>query len=59
MRWAKSSLAGAAILGAGFLYYGARLAARRTNLLAKQLLMASIVYLPLVFALLMFDRTSN
>ena len=46
----------AAMLGAGFLYYGARLAARRTNVLAKQLLMASIVYLPLVFAVLMFDR---
>jgi protoheme IX farnesyltransferase len=50
-------LAGAAILGVGFLYYGARMAAARTNALAKQLLMASIVYLPLVFALLMFDRT--
>jgi heme O synthase-like polyprenyltransferase len=33
------------------------MAASRTNALAKQLLMASIVYLPLVFALLMFDRT--
>jgi len=52
-------LVGAGILGAGFLYYGARLAARRTNILAKQLLMASIVYLPLVLALLMFDRTRN
>jgi len=49
-------LVGAGILGMGFLYYGARMAARRTNVLAKQLLMASIVYLPLVFALLMFDR---
>ena len=46
----------AAMLGAGFLYYGARLAARRTNVLARQLLMASILYLPLVFAVLMFDR---
>ena len=52
----KVYLVGAGILGAGFLYYGARLAARRTNVLAKQLLMASIVYLPLVFALLMLDR---
>ena len=50
-------LVGAAILGTGFLYYGARMAAHRTNLLARQLLMASIIYLPLVFALLMFDRT--
>jgi protoheme IX farnesyltransferase len=52
-------LVGAGILGVGFLYYGARLAARRTNVLAKQLLMASIIYLPLVFALLMFDRTRH
>jgi len=50
-------LVGAGALGVGFLYYGARMAAARTNALAKQLLMASIVYLPLVFALLMFDRT--
>ena len=50
-------LVGAGILGAGFLYYGARMAAHRTNFLARQLLMASIIYLPLVFALLMFDRT--
>ena len=49
-------LVGAGILGAGFLYYGVRMAAQRTNVLAKQLLMASIVYLPLVFALLMLDR---
>ncbi len=48
--------AGAGILGLGFLYYSARLALRRTNAFARQLLMASIVYLPLVFALLMFDR---
>jgi len=33
------------------------MAARRTNVLAKQLLMASIVYLPLVLGLLMVDRT--
>jgi protoheme IX farnesyltransferase len=50
-------LVGAGILGGGFLYYGARLAARRTNVLAKQLLMASILYLPLVFILLMVDRS--
>ncbi|MGO8737178.1 MAG: heme o synthase [Terriglobia bacterium] len=50
-------LIGAGILGAGFLYYGARMAAQRTNALAKQLLMASILYLPAVLVLLMFDRT--
>jgi heme o synthase len=55
----KVYLVGAGILGVGFLYYGARLAAERTNFLAKQLLMASIIYLPLVFALLMFDRAGH
>jgi protoheme IX farnesyltransferase len=49
-------LVGAGLMGLAFFYYGARMAARRTNVLAKQLLMASIVYLPLVFGLLMFDR---
>jgi len=49
-------LVGAGILGAGFLYYGVRMARTRSNALARQLLMASITYLPLVFALLMFDR---
>jgi protoheme IX farnesyltransferase len=52
----KVYLVGAAILGAGFLYYGVRMAARRTNVLARQLLMASIIYLPLVLTLLMVDR---
>jgi heme o synthase len=52
-------LAGASILGVGFLFCGARMAMQRTNILAKQLLMASIVYLPLVFALLMLDRNRN
>jgi len=52
----KVYLVGAGMLGVGFLYYGARLATRRTNVLAKQLLLASIVYLPLVFGLLMLDR---
>jgi heme o synthase len=49
-------LVGAGILGAGFLYCGVRMAVRRTNVLARQLLMASIVHLPLVLALLMFDQ---
>jgi len=49
-------LVGAGILGSAFFYCGARLAALRTNTLAKQLLLASIAYLPLVFALLMVDK---
>ena len=39
------------ILSSGYLYYGARLAFRKSNVAARQLLMASIIYLPLVFFL--------
>ena len=49
-------LVGAGICGLLFLICGIRWAASRTNALARQLLMASIVYLPLVFALLMLDK---
>ncbi len=49
-------LVGAGICGLLFLYCGIRWAMSRTNVLARQLLMASILYLPLVFALLMFDK---
>jgi protoheme IX farnesyltransferase len=49
-------LGGAGILGVGFLYYGVRMAGARSSAPARELLMASIAYLPLVFALLMFDR---
>lgn len=47
---------GALVLGLMYLHSSARLAMARTNVLAKRLLMASIVYLPLVFALLMLDK---
>jgi len=50
-------LVGSGVLGLGFFYYAARWAAARTNVFARQLLAASIVYLPLVFTLLMLDRT--
>lgn len=48
---------GAFILGLGFLNYGARLAVARSNAGAKRLLMASVAYLPLVFALILLDRS--
>ena len=51
-------LLGALILGSGLLYYGVRLARQRSNSLARQLLMASVVYLPVVFALLILDKVS-
>jgi protoheme IX farnesyltransferase len=49
-------LAGAICLGSIFLYYSARFAFRRSNVAARQLLAASIVYLPLDFILMMLDK---
>src|SRR5437016_3325316 len=49
-------LIGALLLGSGFFYYGARLALRRSNVIARRLLFASIVYLPLVFVLMVLDK---
>ncbi len=48
---------GTLALGLGFLYHGARLAFSRSNALARRLVLASVVYLPLVFALMMFDKS--
>jgi len=44
------------MLGAGFLYYGVRFAFRRSNVAARQLLVASIIYLPVVFALMTLNK---
>jgi protoheme IX farnesyltransferase len=49
---------GALMLGLAFLHAGARLAAGKSTALARRLLMASIIYLPLVFALMMLDRAA-
>jgi protoheme IX farnesyltransferase len=48
--------AGAALLGLAFLYCAARLALHRSNVIARQLLLASIIYLPSVFLLMLLDR---
>ena len=51
----KASIAysiGAVLLGAGFLYYGARFAFRKSNYSARQLLAASITYLPSLLLLM-------
>jgi protoheme IX farnesyltransferase len=53
----KAYLVGALVLGFGFLHYGMRLALHRSNSLARRLVLASVVYLPLVFALMMVDKT--
>lgn len=49
-------LAGAVVLGGVFLYYSTRFACQRSTGSARQLLLASIVYLPALFALLAMDK---
>lgn len=58
----RTYLAGAFVLSAAFLYYGVRLALRRlppadgrTKKPARHLLLASLLYLPLLFALMMLN----
>ena len=48
--------AGALVLGAVFLYHAARFALQRSVACARQLLFASILYLPVLFALLALDK---
>jgi heme o synthase len=47
---------GALILGGCFLYYGIRVALERTTFRAQQVLLASVVYLPLIMGMLVLDR---
>jgi protoheme IX farnesyltransferase len=49
-------LVGALVLGGYFLYCGIRVAMERTNVRARQVLMASVIYLPLIMGLLVLDR---
>jgi protoheme IX farnesyltransferase len=51
-------LLGAVALGGYFLLHGARLARSRTNALARRLVLASVIYLPLIFSLMMLDKGS-
>jgi protoheme IX farnesyltransferase len=46
----------ALVLGAGFIYRADQLAVHQSNATARQLLTASIVYLPLIFIVLVLDR---
>ena len=46
----------ACIASAVYVYYSGRLAFERSNLAAKRLLMVSIIYAPLAFCLIMFDK---
>ncbi len=49
--------AGAFLFGLSFLYFGVRLARRRSLVEARRLLHASVIYLPLLYGLLLLDRT--
>lgn len=51
-------LFGALIVGLAFSGFGMRLAITRSRALARRVLLASVLYLPLVFGLLMLDKTS-
>ena len=50
---------GASLVGLAFLFCGARLAHSRSNALARRLVLASVIYLPLLFALMMVDKIST
>ena len=47
---------GALLLSGCFVYYAARLAFLRNNAVARRLLLASILYLPVVFALMVLNK---
>jgi heme o synthase len=49
-------LVGATILGLAFLYFSARAALVRTSWQARRLLLASVVYLPILFGLMVLNR---
>lgn len=51
-------LVGAVMLGLAFLYFAARLAFSRSNALARRLVLASVVYLPLIYLLMIVNKTS-
>jgi protoheme IX farnesyltransferase len=54
--WRLAYSAGAFALGSSFLYYGVRFVFRRSNVTARQLLVASIIYLPVAFALMSLNK---
>jgi heme o synthase len=56
MSGARFYLIGALLLAAAFLYFGAQFLRQRSNSSARRLLTASIIYLPALFALMVFVR---
>jgi protoheme IX farnesyltransferase len=51
-------LVGALLLGLWFLYTGIRVAFDRTNVRARHVLLASVIYLPMIYGLMVLDRPS-
>jgi heme o synthase len=49
-------LIGASVIGVVFLYYGVRAALARTTWQARKLLLASVLYLPILFLLMVMNR---
>jgi protoheme IX farnesyltransferase len=54
----KVYLVGALILGGWFLYTGVRVAFDLTNVRARRVLLASVIYLPVIYGLMIFDKPS-
>jgi len=52
----KVYLVGALLLGGWFLYTGIRVGFDRTNARARQVLLASVIYLPAIYGLMILDR---
>jgi protoheme IX farnesyltransferase len=52
-------LGGALVLGAGFLYVAVRTSLAKTKMEARRLLQASVIYLPLVYGLMLLDKTAR
>ena len=50
---------GTALLGSYLSYWGAQLAFRQSNRVARRLLFASIIYLPFEFVLMALDKASR
>jgi protoheme IX farnesyltransferase len=54
----KIYLIGSLLLGIWFLYTGVRVAFDRTKARARSVLLASVIYLPMIYGLMVFDRPS-
>lgn len=54
----KIYFVGALLLGLWFLYTGVRVAFDRTNVRARHVLLASVIYLPMIYGLMVLDRPS-